>query len=33
VAGDEGAGLDDADFIGENMNVEDEAARRIRHVV
>ena len=33
VAGDEGAGLEDADFIGENMNVEDAAARRVRHAV
>ena len=31
VAGDESAGLEDADFIGENMHVEDAAARRIRH--
>jgi hypothetical protein len=30
VAGDEGAGLEDADFIGENTNVEDAAARRGR---
>ena len=33
VAGDEIAGLEDADLVGKDMNVEDAAARRVRHAV
>jgi hypothetical protein len=33
VTGNESAGLEDADLIGKNMNVEDAAARRVRHAV
>jgi len=33
VTGNESAGLEDADHIGKNMNVEDAAAGRIRHAV
>ncbi len=33
VTGNESAGLEDADLIGKNMNVEDAAAGRVRHAV
>jgi hypothetical protein len=33
MTGNENAGLEDADLIGKNMNVEDAAARRVRHAV